>query len=317
MNPRNRLRRKPSNGHGRREDSVLQDLLDYCPRFLDVPSEGWVAVPEGQDPPDLVDSRGRIGLELTEWLHPGQTTEAIRRSRIRKELLRVLNDQRPPAPQNYRIVYVSPRWGRLSHKDSQALRQEFHTMCQQRDLRWYSDPAVERGWTWVVEQEFATYPTVKKYFASVRFKADGSNIAQHGFPWIWPEPEGGAQDASNAIHSLRELIIKKCRMYVKNRRLAKKQLRQLVLLIHSGPMRAILNSPYDLDYPDLLQNLRHVVSQIGDLSAECLVFKSIWLFQRPLDKEEQGRDRWLARIYPADDTCVLLSSDESQLCKMM
>jgi len=102
-------KKKYSSDHGHREQGVLNDLIDYCPRFLDVPNDDWVSVSKGQDPPDLVGS-GRIGLELTEWLNPNQTTEAMRRLRMRGDLLRLLNEQSLPAPQNYRLVFVRPRW---------------------------------------------------------------------------------------------------------------------------------------------------------------------------------------------------------------
>ena len=290
-------KKKYSSDHGHREQGVLNDLIDYCPRFLDVPNDDWVSVSKGQDPPDLVGS-GRIGLELTEWLNPNQTTEAMRRLRMRGDLLRLLNEQSLPAPQNYRLVFVRPRWVKISGKEIESLRLQFHTMCQQKDLCWHSDPSVQLGWAWVIEQSFAAYPMLQKYIASVRFKADGANIAQHGFSWIRSEPEGGTQNPSDAIKALRELIIQKCRKYRNNRHLAEKHLGELVLLVHSGPMRAILNSPYDLNFPDLLENLRYVVGQISDLSFECSLFKSIWLFQRPLGQEEHGRNRWLAQIYP-------------------
>jgi hypothetical protein len=313
----------------RAEREVLDELLQRCPEFCQVPSQSWNA--DNPDPPDFVGDRQdgqRIGLELGEWLDSQAATSSIGRRKMQRDLLAVLHekvDGSPnPKPTSFQLVYVTPHWGRkIASKDRTALRNEFHDVCKRIGQDWESirrptygwplsgerrEEAIccaRNGWRLDVARYFPSWRTLGKYVAALRFRAKGPRISRCGLSWIQFDAEGGTPNPKAALRALCKLIGDKAKTYARETsRLSKTQVDQLVLLIHSGPGRAILNRPWELDFPDLCDNLRSIVEEVNAV-AKRSPFDSIWLLQRSLDAQDRAADCWVAQVYPAESLHVL------------
>jgi hypothetical protein len=303
------------------EKAILNNLLQCFPRFCGVSNECWEH--NQPDPPDFVGTRQKgqlseqkVGLELSEWLEGRAAASSMGRFSMRKDLHRILKFPPGWEPRNYKLIYVTPHWGRkISESDRISLGDEFHQACKKVDDDWnsprpqYGWPLTggkdkesicraQNGWPVIAGEYFPSLQTLNKYVRAIRFRTKGPS----GISYICFEAMGGIQSPEEALAALEKIIQDKTEKYArKTSLLSTRQFDELVLLIHSGAKRAILNMSWELDFPDLSANLQSIVEKVNG-AARNSRFDSIWLLQRSLDaKDENGEDSWLAQIFPAEN----------------
>lgn len=291
--------------HDQREQAVLSDLLGSFPDFAGQPLS-WAKVQDGHDPPDFMSvTRGRIGLEMVEWLDGQQMGPAKTREARRIDVLRILraNWRAEYSPQNFRAAFIDVGEKKIVPGDEAGLRKEFFEFAAAVDRIWVTHP--DRIGMALNVQNFAGYPLMQKYIGSVRYLGG----QPHGFCWIDVQGDGGAYDPGVAAETLEQALDKKLTDYSTAERqthLRAQCLTELYLLVHGGFNAYAYNSP---SAPFSLETIAHRSSEFYAAHAERRIFDRVWFFDA-LDSADDinklfgypagyGRVRFLAQLWPS------------------
>lgn len=291
--------------HEQRENLVLTDLEASFPHFTGRP-RSWVALAQGQDPPDFISTDHLVvGLELVEWLDGNQMGPAKARESQRDQIRRVLSLdwESHYRPQHFRGAFPSPRQTeRIAPVDEIPLRQEFFDCAADVDRDWI---AVTNQWNnSYYKTEFSGYPLLERYFAAIRYIGG----EPHGLCWIGEQGDGGAYDPNVPVETLKRALENKLTDYAmpdKQAHLKAHGLDELNLLVHGGFNIYAYNTPSG--HVSLEEIARRSGEYYGTL-AERHIFSRVWFFHS-LDTADdlnqvlgfesgEGRIRWLAQLWP-------------------
>jgi hypothetical protein len=195
--------------HIEREKAILADLEFSFPEFTGEKLI-WDPVAEGQDPPDFagIGPRGRIGLELIEWLDGSQMGPAKASESQCDQIHRVLahNWKQEYRPQHFHSASVAPVGNkRIAPSDEDSLRTQFYAFAAEIDRDWPSNCALYGNVHHYWSAEFRNYPLLEKYFRSIRCIGG----EPHGARWINIEMDGGAYDPCVSIETMKQALDRK------------------------------------------------------------------------------------------------------------
>ena len=303
------------------EREVVQSVIALYPPFLD----GVVLRPATSDPPDFFGEQkgvGKIGLELTAWLHDAQVRTGYGHDRMRRDLLAILEAERHPRPLHTRFAVICPKWGRrIPNRDYSALSEEFRAAASAIDQSWPKLRA--QHWCLLSPKERFSYeahayqlrefPTLIQYVASiVFFEADLDDAVSIDHAWISVMLDGGLYDPNWSIGALRETIKKKVDRYSApgmREHLHNQGLKALYLLAYSDLERSGYTTTFQTTDQmsvsptyGLIETANHVATEVDELSR---VFAGVFLYY-PIYGAQ-----WLAQIWPrAEVLCQKRSEDQ-------
>jgi hypothetical protein len=290
------------------EREVLQSVIALYPPFLG----GVILLPATSDPPDFLGEQegvGKIGLELTAWLHGAQVRSGHGHDRMRQDLLTILDAEKHPRPLHTRSAVICPKRGRrIPNRDYAAFREEFRAVASAIDESW---PLLRaQHWCPLSPKErfsyeahayqLREYPTLIQYVASiVFFEADSGNAVSIDHAWISVIPDGGLYDPNWSIGALREAIKKKVDRYRApdiREHLSNQSLTALYLLVYSDRERSSYTTPFQTTdqmnispTEGLIETASRVATEVDELSK---VFDGVFLYY-PIYGSQ-----WLAQISP-------------------
>lgn len=297
-------------GHKNRaeEKEITTYVSSIFPTFLD----GVTFAAASTDPPDFLgecaDGR-KIGLELTSWLSGDEVRAAQGRERMREDLLRILDWEKHPRPENFRFMVIMPRWGERIKKDHyQDFCREFYAATQQIDASWktlrdghWKALRPEEPFDYEMhENNVKRFPMLSKHISSIWFNQpiESDPIASER-SWISIVTDGGMYDPAEPFQTLRDRVESKVDHHgeksVKDR-LDAHNLHRLYLLVHTDPARSSYTTPYRIfshPTPSLAARLTEAaIAGIQGLHSPQRVFDGIFLLYHLWNV------RWLAQIWP-------------------
>jgi hypothetical protein len=292
-----------------KEAAILTEVISIFPSFL----EGIAFASEDIEPPDFIgkcEGGQSVGLELTRWLNCSQTSEAVKRERIREQLLRIIDFNGHPRPRNFTSIVITPEWKvQIAKAHCQHFCEEFHAAVQQIDSIWeeirskHWEPLLpEDRFDYEAHQyDLTQYPTLCKYISSIWFREpDKSDPASTGGYRVSVMPDGGLYDPTESIQALRNAVESKVIHYSKGSVKAvldEQKLHRLFLLVYTDSERFTSNTTYQTG----AQMMKSPIEGLADAAQAAVagldmlprVFDGIFLYYSVWNSQ------WLAQIWPS------------------
>lgn len=242
-----------------------------------------VACQDGPDPPDFicVDSEGwRVGVELGEWLNPGQMAANVEREQQEDSFLDVLGSENEEPPKNIGLVWLGTRAGvALDKADAETFSREMYACIGDLDHRWPKNPE----WHWpqgYVHTDFSKYSCLAKYIQTLHLRSREHYPTIRGSQWICFPARGGAYSPRDAVDVLLDLLRKKTAMYA---RLHQQERLDELYLVAYYDRALIYNTPYFAPGVTLVDVARLAAAEVARCPGP---FQKVFLFNAlPQDRQ--------------------------------
>ena len=253
------------------ERELFEIILKTYPKFLN-----QVHWEEGPDPPDVIitDGSGRkVGVELTEWLNPDQTTRSITIQENEIQWLLALNTEQYDVPKHFCPVQIRFRADvRFSKHELDLFRKEFYELVEYLDRHWIELFAGTPQTLW---NDFTEYPTLRRRVQSFWLHRNPVMRVNKGARWVVSEAKGGAYDPYWATHALLARIQSKTSKPEYASLKNDLKLDEFVLLLHYGLRGLLHNTPFE----GVNRTLEHVLEDVrAFLSTQSGPFDRVFLY---------------------------------------
>jgi hypothetical protein len=256
----------------RTERELFTTLIAMHPNFLE--AQKWE---EGPDPPDVIvtDRSGRrIGVELTEWLIPEQTTHSITLQQHEMNWRRSLDTEHHARPKNFGLVQITFRDDtRYVKRDEAAFQREFYSLIEDIDKRWEEEFGGTPQKLW---NDFSKYPTLGQHVQAIWFYDHPRMQGVAGATgWVTSEARGGAYDPKWASEALHARIAEKINKQNYTSLKSEQNLSELVLVVHYGILGILHNSPFE----GVGRHLDDVIAEVrSNLTSDHGPFDRVFLY---------------------------------------
>ncbi len=273
------------------EKRVFEAFLRAKPGFAGRKVVDWTQ--PDRDPPDVCCtlSDGKcVGVELTEWLHEGQTRAGKQREKLEESILKALDPLPPNKTVNIRTVSMTPRPDRPRFVANDAVTFRAQLLALIAEIDQSPTDAAPFGQRSVSpRRDFGRYPTLGKYLSEVDFQPrDQVSGDQDGATWIATEPQGGWYAPDPAVEALGLSLDKKIQKRYSSE---PRRLDEFHLLVYYT-QGWFYNEPLSVPGFDLPGAARWASGHIGNKPGP---FDRIWLFIPGVDPPQ------VFRLYPRPD----------------
>jgi hypothetical protein len=242
------------------ELKVFKQFVALLPNFAGRPV---ASIAPGSNPPDVIctdGSGGKIGIELSEWLHQQQIAREKPRHDRESALRKAINSSTVDPPARIGSVYLFSRHRiRVAAADLPGFRDQLYSLVERLDKRWdtFKDHDHPHG---VNTRDFDGFPLLAKYLTGMLLTSRRYRAPVHGTPWIDFFPRGGAYSPETGRAALEQALARKTGKYATLRQDA--GLDELYLLLYYDQAH-FYNTPFDspgFGFPEIASRLARLAA---------------------------------------------------------